>query len=268
MSKIIFTKEEIDIIKKMYQEEGKTQKEIGKFFNCSKKPISRILKENNIPTNIRRTNRVLNHNYFSVIDSHSKGYLLGLLFSDGNISYIQNREPAIRLQLLEEDINLLEFFKKEINSNSKICNNKDGTLSFGIRSSQIAEDLKKYNIIPNKTFLINQLPKNIPQEYYIDFLRGLIDGDGSLYFNSNDNSFHLSFTSHYIELVQDYINIIAAILNLDLSKRKPTYYNNVAKFTLNGKEAYLFADLLYKSANIYCNRKYKKYLLAKEKFSN
>ena len=158
MPKIIFTQEEINIIKKMYQEEGKTQEEIGKFFNCTKKPIKRILKENNIPTNIRRTNRILNHHYFSTIDSHSKGYLLGLLFSDGNISYTLNREPSIRLQLLKEDINLLEFFKNEINSNSKICDNKDGTFSFGVRSKQFAKDLEQYNIISNKTFLIKQLP--------------------------------------------------------------------------------------------------------------
>ena len=266
MSKILFSPEEIQSIINMYQIEGKTQEEIGKIFNCSKKPIRRILKENNVTTNIRRTNRRLKHNYFSNINNSSKAYLIGLLFSDGNITYSQNRETMIRLQLLNEDINLLNFFKTEINSDSIIYNNNDGTSSFGIRSNKMANDLSKYNIIPNKTYNIIQLPHNIPQEYYLDFLRGLIDGDGSLYFTSNDNSFHLSFTSHYIELVQDYINIISEILNLNLSKRQPTFYNNTAKFTLNGKEAYKLAELLYKNANIYCQRKYNKYLLAKQKF--
>lgn len=266
MSKILFKNEEINKIIKLYQIDGKTQKEISEIFNCGIKPIRRILKENNIQINTRRTNRILIQNYFSNIDTPSKAYLIGLLFTDGNISNSPKRESMVRIQLLKEDINILEFFKNEIHSNSAIINNNDNTCTFEFRSNLVAQDLSNYNIVPNKTYKIKQLPKNIPLEYYIDFLRGIIDGDGSLYFTSSDNSFHLSFTSHYIELVQDYINIISYFLNIDLSKRYPTFYNNVAKFTLNGKEAYNFATLLYKNANIYCKRKYDKYLLAKQKY--
>lgn len=179
MSKILFTNDQITTIIDLYTKEGKTQKEISKIFNCSLKPIQRILKENHIPSNIRRTNRMLKENYFSEINNASKAYLIGLLFADGNIIIPTDREAQIRIQLLNEDIHLLNFFKKEINSLSKIIDNKDNTSTFGIRSNKIADDLKKYNIVPNKTYCIKTLPHNIPDEYYLDFLRGYIDGDGS-----------------------------------------------------------------------------------------
>lgn len=268
MPKIIFTKEEIDTIIKMYQE-GKTQEEIGNFFNCTKKPIRRILKENNIPTNKRKINRSLKEDYFSNIDNENKAYLLGLLFADGSVVPNKDRETAISLQLLREDSNLLELFRQEINAKSPIQNNIDGTCSFSIRSNKLAKDLNEYNIISNKTYNIHSLPRNIPNKYYKDFLRGYIDGDGSLYFTKENNSFHLSLTSHYIDLVEDYIKIIYNLLQTpERSKnRKPTFYNNVAKFTLNGFEAYKLAKLLYSEATIYCNRKYNKFLEAK-KFYN
>lgn len=265
MTKILFTTDEINTIIELYTKQGKTQQEIGDILGYTRKTIRRVLKENDIPTNIRRVNRTLNEEYFMTINNPSKAYLVGLLFADGSIAESNGRETSISIQLLTEDINLLEFFKAEINSLGIIHNNKDGTSRFSIRSNKMAKDLSQYNVIPSKTYVIKELPKNIPTEYYLDFLRGYIDGDGSLYFSNN--SFHLSITSHFIELIQDYINIVSNILHVDLSTRLPTRYNNVAKFTLNGKQAVLFADLLYKNANIYCKRKYNKYLLAKQQYN-
>ena len=269
MSKILFTQEEVNKIIYLYTIEGKTQKEISTIMKYGLKPIIRILHENNVPTNTRRVNRKINEYYFSSIDSEFKAYLIGLLFADGSISPARDgHQASINLQLLYEDKNLLEFFKTEINSNGKIVDNKDGTLSFSVRSTQIALDLAQYNIIPNKTYAVTTLPTNIPQQFLKDFLRGYVDGDGSLYFITKNQSFHLSVTSHFISIVDHFCSIAYQLLNMPerITERKSTYYNNVAKITFNGKEAYLLADLLYKNSHIYCSRKYEKYLLAKNKF--
>ena len=72
---------------------------------------------------------------------------------------------------------------------------------FTSKNSAIVNEM--FAIIPNKTYNIHSLPRNIPNKYYKDFLRGYIDGDGSLYFTKENNSFHLSLTSHYIDLIED-----------------------------------------------------------------
>ena len=69
--------------------------------------VSKFLKENN--TNIRTAdvyNRkyTLNENYFDIIDTQEKAYIVGLLFSDGCISEINN---AISISLKEEDKDIL-----------------------------------------------------------------------------------------------------------------------------------------------------------------
>lgn len=265
MPKKIFSNNEIELIIKLYTEEGYTQEEIAKKLDCcTKKPIARILKEYNIPTITRRINRRLQEDYFQKIDSENTAYLIGLLFADGNVTISSdNHQPLIKLQLLNEDINLLNFFKQELRADSEISDCKDGTYSFCVRSAQLAKDLAKYNIIPNKTYLINNFP-NIPNEYICHFLRGYIDGDGSLYFSDN-HSFHLSITTHSLTLANEFKKIVYDLLNVPekTATRKVTFYNNVAKFTLNGKEAFELANLLYNNANIYCSRKYDKYLQAK-----
>lgn len=269
MSKILFTQEQIKQIIDLYTINGKTQKEIGLIMGCGIKPIVRILHEYNIPTNIRRVNRRLEENYFSDINTSNKAYFLGLLFADGSVEHNSSRETMIRIQLLNEDKQLLEKFKSEISSDGKITDAKGDTCVFSVRSDQMAKDLEQFGIIPNKTYETHFLPNNIPPAFLTDFLRGYIDGDGSLYFNTENNTFHLSVTSHYLTITDHFRDIVYQLLNIPKRSKEhhSTFYNNTAKFTLNGLEAYQLASLLYKNANIYCQRKYDKYLLAKSKFN-
>ena len=269
MSRVLFTTEQVQRIIDLYTIEGKTQKEIGPIMGCGIKPIVRVLHENNIPTNIRRTNRRLKEYYFSNIDTSNKAYFLGLLFADGNISRDDTREAMIKIQLLNEDKQLLEKFKLEIASDGTIMNAKGDTCALAIRSNQMATDLEQLGIIPNKTYETHFLPSNIPLAFLTDFLRGYVDGDGSLYFVTENNTFHLSITSHYLTMTDNFRDVVYQLLNMpERSKNHfSTFYNNTAKFTLNGLEAYKLASLLYENAEIYCQRKYEKYLLAKQRFA-
>lgn len=269
MSKVLFTSEQVQRIIDLYTIEGKTQKEIGPIMSCGIKPIIRVLHENNVPTNIRRTNRRLNENYFSNIDTSNKAYFVGLLFADGSVEHDSSRETMIRIQLLNEDKQLLEKFKSEISSDGKITDAKGNTCVFSVRSDQMAKDLEQFGIIPNKTYKTHFLPNNIPSVFLTDFLRGYVDGDGSLYFNTENNTFHLNVTSHYLTITDHFRDIVYQLLNTQERSKEhhSTFYNNTAKFTFNGLEAYQLASLLYKNASIYCQRKYDKYLLAKDKFN-
>lgn len=150
--------------------------------------VRRILHKNNIPINRRQTNRNLNDDYFSIIDTEEKAYFLGLLLADGCISYDtkNERQPMLRLQLIEEDKIILEQLRKALNSNNRITKderpNRKTCCTFSIRSQKIVNDLAKYSIIPNKTYLVEHFPKNISENLLKDFLRGYVDGDGSLFF--------------------------------------------------------------------------------------
>jgi hypothetical protein len=169
-----------------YTKKGMTLAEIGKKFHSKGDTISKYLKSWDIPINRRKKNRLMNEKFFSIIDSAEKSYFLGLLFADGSVVLNSERAPYVSLELVEKDKEILEIFRSLLNCQNDLYynkrdNRKNGTYTFGVRSQLLADDLAKFNIIPNKTYETTQVI--FPENFLIDFLRGYIDGDGSIYQN-------------------------------------------------------------------------------------
>ena len=75
-------------------------------------------------------------------------------------------------------------------------------------------DLAKYNIIPKKTYSVTNLPNTIPQQYIKDFLRGMVDGDGSISFDeTKSKDVNLNFTSYHQNFVEDFQKEIDKLIN-------------------------------------------------------
>lgn len=93
-------------IRSMYYQ-GATLVEIRDAFSISARTLRQALADMNIQTQ-RKNRYTLNENYFAVIDSPNKAYLLGLLAADGCIT--DTNYLAIQLT----DKGLLDFFIQEI----------------------------------------------------------------------------------------------------------------------------------------------------------
>ncbi len=107
-------------------------------------------------------------------------YAVGLITSDGCLS-----PDGRHITLTSVDKQLLNTFKKCLNKNCKISLNPKG----GYTNKKMAyrvqfSDVKLYNwllkigITPNKSLTIGPLKINL--KYFRDFLRGHLDGDGSI----------------------------------------------------------------------------------------
>jgi hypothetical protein len=87
-----------------------------------------------------------------IIDSHAKYYWLGFLATDGNVAL---KEPRIRLELKEDDIDVILKLAQFCNTNIplKYRTNNKGTkcVCLDINSSKLKKYLTEYNIIPQKT---------------------------------------------------------------------------------------------------------------------
>ena len=107
-------------------------------------------------------------------------YIIGLLTTDGNLSG-DGRHMTMR----SSDIQLLKTFKKCLDLKNKIARSKnDGwatkpsyRVQFG--NVQLYRWLLKIGLFPAKTYTIGKL--DIPDKYFRDFLRGHLDGDGSIW---------------------------------------------------------------------------------------
>ena len=174
---------------------GFSVKEIMKDFNVGFDIVKQIALENNLTlcdkSNPRsEKNQYFVDDYFSIIDTESKAYLLGLIYADGNVRE-HNGGYYLSMELKREDEYMLCFLASELKCNNLIyrrdrqTNMGDSHMSSftSCNSKQLFDDLLKFGIVPNKSHnydsfrnIKNIVPKNLIKH----FLRGLIDGDGSI----------------------------------------------------------------------------------------
>lgn len=135
----------------------------------------------------------LNQSFFENIDDPNVLYWIGFLLADGCIF----GEKIIKLALSEKDIVHLEKFKEDINYGGNISRsvnklseqnpkwNDVNTVILSISSAKMVLDVKKFGLIPQKTFKIKFPDFLINHKYLNVFFRGYIDGDGSWCFHES-----------------------------------------------------------------------------------
>lgn len=209
-----FNCDNIEDICTAYQQ-GFSMREIALYSSMSENTIKRRLIDNNIP--IRGLNNKGNRveDYFSIIDTPEKAYLLGIIQTDGNIR-VSDRNASLTITQHKDyawyikDM-LLDFSNYVGDTEDRNCR------QLQIGSKQIVNDLINIGIVPNKTYTqsnenIDNLWNSVPEEYKGDFIRGLIDGDGNVSFfvqkkgiNESCNIGFVSVKEHLIDILIDYI---------------------------------------------------------------
>ena len=224
--------------------------------------IQKIVRKNGIARKGGYKN-LIDHNYFECINSPEKAYFLGLILTDGNVHYDKrkgNRQPSIQIVLKGDDVEILEKFMREISSDNKISiytNNDRFECVFIVHSLKMAQDLEKYGIVPRKTFLIKGMP-NVPKEYMRDLIRGIFDGDGTVYTLTKEQKLRFGFYGTNC-LINDIVNFLHNEINLPLNKITD---KETVSFITFGKTDQIkaFYNYIYYSSNVTClSRKRKKF---------
>lgn len=165
----------------------KTKIQIAKELNCSAAFIKKIWTENNLIGTLK-TIYYYNDTYFKEINTSEKAYWLGFIAADGNLYRREGHQGLISISINQKDIELLENFKRELNTTKpiNIAQNKqrENTVmaTLQITSDRIFNDLLDKGIGIRKTFDLdlNYIFKKIPIQFYSDFILGYFDGDGSI----------------------------------------------------------------------------------------
>ena len=237
--------------------------------------ITKIYKDNG---GIVRTDReqalkyTCNDDFFEVIDTEEKAYWLGFMYADGYI-VAPRKYNTIRvgISITKGDKNHLEKFKKTINFTGKIHDYNGGKSKYKgskpycrilISSPKMAQDLIDKGCIIEKTDKLKYPSTDIvPKHLEKHFIRGLIDGDGSITINTKGthDTYCLKFTGTE--------NMCRGILHffckdsITLDKRHKDSDNDNYSFSLGGNyQVKVFLDILYGNATIYLDRKYQRYL--------
>lgn len=231
---------------------------IAKDYRVTDNKISQLLKDNNIHIrDISECHRIydLNESYFDFIDTPNKAYIIGLLIADGNIS----KNNSVRLQLVESDKSILEKIRKEIGSTrpltfvnvSKRKSTYQDSYLLEFASRHMIDKLADYYITPRKDFT-TQFPVSIDEHLYRHVIRGILDGDGSIF--KNEKRVNITGNDKLIDFLVDYIQ---DTLDIHCSVFYAHHSDKTKCLQISGaKQVKKFLDYIYEDAELYIDRKY------------
>lgn len=250
----------------LYQQ-GESLSFLSKYYNTTTYKIKQTLINNNIHirnrseqtrlTNIKRRQWSVLDNYFSNIDSFSKAWLVGFLAADGTIRKNTN-EIKIGLSVVDKEI--LEKIKKELNLTKPVLyyetNNGFQCVQLTWSSFRHKQDLKKYGVVNNKTYLPMYLPI-WDKEYILAFILGYYDGDGS--FSISPQGYcRFRLCAHRNELLLD----IKKFFEKEYQAKVSLSQDNRQLWELSISTTYCISILkdMYNLNSICLDRKYQKFL--------
>lgn len=119
------------------------------------------------------------YNYnFDILEKESpeKYYFLGFIAADGHVS-----DKAVHFELNVKDKYMVEKLRDYICPEKPVYNHeKTNSVALSITHRGKSSELKKYfSMISNRKTEEIRFPE-VPDEYLRDFIRGIIDGDGSI----------------------------------------------------------------------------------------
>lgn len=187
-------------------------------------------------------------------------YAFGFILTDGTMSIDKQNRGRISIELKKSDVDVLNkisrLFQKcsityRLRNTNYIKNYESAILR--VNSLTYVKELNKLGIpIGKKSEIIN-----IPNSEFSkkDFLRGIIDGDGSLGFLKNGDPF-ISFVTASESLKEFLIDFLfdEKIINYKKINNR-NKRDGLFNICLRKKDAQNFVNFLYKDSTIYMNRK-------------
>lgn len=219
-------------------------------------------------------NRISNYksDFFKEIDSELKAYILGYIVADGCITIEDRKDRPSKIKRVQfqptiDDLFTILIIRNAICPLNKITlvksksDNRKDTIKLRIANREIVDDLiNLYNIFPRKTFNSKFQFPNIKKEFKRHFIRGFMDGDGSIgkrHFSMVCNS--KIFAEQIKNEFLDYDPTLR--FHIYTENRKKTVYYSL-HFNVNIKSRVSLHNYLYKDADYFLKRKYDKSLNA------
>lgn len=200
--------------------------------------------------------RDFDENFFDIIDTEEKAYWLGYIAADGCIctSFGKNF-----LSITSKDIKHLDKWRKSINSKKPSTILKNKYAFVGFTSKKMIQDLSKYGIIQNKTYLLTfPSNKSVSDNFINHYIRGYFDGDGCIMIKRAKNGKpnpKIVFVGASLCFLEDLL--IKLNIKSKLFQRKNTNYYSI--YISRYDDVINIMKFIYKEATLFLERKKEKF---------
>lgn len=198
-------------------------------------------------------NRTIDETLFisdSLSDTHF--YFLGLFAADGSIQLYKGG-VSFRIYLQERDRNVLENLNKWLCKRTELVKrtfkilNRSKQCGINFSSCYAYNWFKKYGVDENKSKYFNV--KLIPNKWFFSFLRGFIDGDGTVDRNTVEL---LCYSEMVLEEICDRINDLGIKVSKDIKRNEA---NNIYRLRVSVYPMRFLYEKMYKEGVICLERK-------------
>jgi hypothetical protein len=194
-------------LRRLYIDEMLTTVEVAQHFRCSPSTVRRQLVRFGIPARRRGPApwrlRVARGARFAGW-SADIAYVVGLIATDGNLG-----RKAAAISIVSKDMDLLETVQRCLALPTPIKPHRGGYSSrchhLAWRDRSLYDWLRGIGLTPAKSLTLG--PLSVPDEYFADFFRGCIDGDGSILIYTD--RYHVAKKESYV-YERLYVSIVSA----------------------------------------------------------
>jgi len=199
-----------------------------------------------------------------------KYYFLGLISADGSIVSYRN-EQAVELCLNKVDVGILEKLRDRISPDRPIHakphkkNSKSDAMRFKISGKEIVNMLSLYMPTHRKSLDLTY-PDNIPDEYFRHYLRGYIDGDGTIGVARNQQIVNGKLKKYFVtrlrilgteNFLSGLTKAIHRTMRIAPVKIQRKGLENVFQIEYTGKSADCILAHVYLDTDLFIERKYR-----------
>ena len=236
----------------LYYKETLSVSKTARHFCCCANSVYKILRENSVdlPARSFQKDNYKTSKAFTDFTKEEDSYFYGLLLTDGHIDSIGN---GLGISLKESDLYMLEKLREYIGCDNKICKQtRDEHIwyTFSIKSLTIKERLTAQNFTARKS-----KKEKLPNFDWVNnrhFWRGVVDGDGSVFFTNNSPKLSLCGSTEMLEGFNRFcqVNCFTKPRKLDNTKSEDFF-----TMCYSGEEAMRIMKLLYDDSIVFLTRK-------------
>jgi hypothetical protein len=169
-----------DVLRAMYVDERITIEEIATRLRCGASTIGRRLHEFGLPVRPRGPSGG-GHRSLEWASgprwSAETAWVVGLIATDGNLA-----NTGLGMSIRSKDVQLLETAGRCLGVTNRVARTSGGWGDGGYRLQWRSRDFYRWlvglGLTPRKSLTLG--PLAVPDEYFADFFRGCIDGDGTV----------------------------------------------------------------------------------------
>lgn len=273
MGRKLTDEQKIEIVEKYKTGEYSCAK-IAREYGVNPSNIQKILTKRNIPIALIANKQYkINSNYFDIIDTEDKAYFLGLMYADG---YNYEKMGRFSLNLQEKDKDILDKFLQFMESNhllyfrDRANENWQNIYSINISNKKISKRLAELGCVQAKSMILEfPTEEQVPKELQRHFIRGYFDGDGYFAVRKKPTSRWIKYScnivssKNFCESLKDKVYEEIGI-NTTIAIPHKERNNSTRRFVVGGRiQIFKFLDWIYENATIYLERKYQKYIEAR-----